>query len=649
MSRRRHLPTPHPLTRAASRQARNTGRAARARQAHSLGRAVPAARNTDFVEVQIQTRLVRQAATVVDRDPELVDWVADRLVENQRGPGRPAALEVRTALICFWLLAVTQRNFFVINLATLVDSMSYRVRRELGIDYVDGTGRGRQVSYHQLLRLFHAMADAFDPYGTGPRGEPLREHEVRQRAADLQELVNRLLRASTGGIIHDGSYAVDATLKWAHERPRRGLLQGGHKIPRRGKDGEAGPPLPFSTVIDADDEEDLEAAGLVRDPLEADKRPRSRYDLKTWGGGAAWVGRRKAKGVNKGVFGFALHTATVTDPNVPNVVEGMALTTAPALPAPSIMPVLRDLHDARDAAGVQPLGDVVADGVYSANPNDWQLPLRAMGGTSWFRLHRTNQGGLRVRGRQLFIDGRPCCDCAVYALEPRAFPVWPYQAKQLEDYQAWAKKRDAFEMKPNGGWRPDGGRQFFAVHHGGRVAQRDGAAGGCEHCVDAYGHAVIDPETGRPRRRCCVQRTRKLGAFELGLYQEEGFGTEGWVEKWNPRNRVEGSYGVIKNLALVNWGRDYHHFVGLARETLVAAFALMAYNFHTQRTWDAMERLTREKSGRASERRGRLRKELAMPSAQPTKTMPTEVERNSAAKPARGPKGLEFLGSPRAP
>lgn len=102
------------------------------------------------------------------------------------------------------------------------------------------------------------------------------------------------------------------------------------------------------------------------------------------------------------------------------------VTTAKALPAPSIMPALRDLYDSHLGAGaVEPLGEVVTDPAYTANPKDWQLPLRALGANSWFRLHRKNQSGVHHAGDHLFIDGRPCCPCAVYALEYRLFPPIP--------------------------------------------------------------------------------------------------------------------------------------------------------------------------------------------------------------------------------
>ncbi|MGO8824352.1 MAG: hypothetical protein ACLQU9_03840 [Acidimicrobiales bacterium] len=643
---RRTRSTSHPLTRQVARQAGEFGRAARTRQAHSLGRAVPAARHPDYVDVQIKTRLVRQAAAVVDRDPELVPWLAGRLRAAQAGPGRPAALPLRSALICFWLLAVTQRNFFFINLAPLVGSLSWRVRRELGIDYTDRAGRPKQISYEQLLRTFHAIAEAFDPYQEG-----IDEDEARSRAAELQALVNRLVRASSAEVAHSGDYAIDATLKWAYERPRTAAGRRGlnDKIDRRGKDGEAGPPLTLSAVIDADADGDLEEAGLLRDPL--DERKMSRYDQRTWGGGAGWVGR---KNKTKGVFGYALHTATVSDPRCPNVIDALVVTTAKALPAPSIMPAMRDLYDARLGTGVtKPLGDVVADPAYSANPADWQLPLRAMGASSWFRLHRTNQGGFRSFVDHLFVDGRPCCPCAAYALEHRSFPTFPYTGAQLTEYQRWATLRARFEMKPNGTWHPDRGRQFFAVHYE-RHRPAGTPAGGCEHCVDRFGDPVIDPLTNLPRPRCCTQGTKKLSAAQLGLYQEASFGSEEWFDKWNPRNRVEGSYGVLKNLALVNWGRDYHHFVGLARESVVAAFAVMAYNFHAQRTFAAKLARIGERERNDDElrrRRGpRRAKILELPSAQPTKTFPGGIGSESeTARPVSGPKGLEFLGTPQGP
>jgi len=218
-------------------------------------------RDTSLVEVRISTRLVREAAEVVDRDPGLVPWVERHLVDAQKGPGRPGALSVRTALICLWLLNVTQRNCHVINLPALLSGLSWRTRRQLGIDYLDSRGEACQIGYQQLLLVFNNIADAFDPLE-----EDLEEGEARARAAALQELTLRMVRASVDDPGHSGGYAVDATLVWAWNRPVRGL---NGKIERRGRDGDAGRPLALSEIINADPntDPDLADVGFVEDPL----------------------------------------------------------------------------------------------------------------------------------------------------------------------------------------------------------------------------------------------------------------------------------------------------------------------------------------------------------------------------------------------
>jgi hypothetical protein len=97
-----------------------------------------------------------------------------------------------------------------------------------------------------------------------------------------------------------------------------------------------------------------------------------------------------------------------------------------------------------------------------------------------------------------------------------------------------------------------------------------------------------------------------------------------------------GTFGIFKNLAIVNWGHDYHHFVGLVRETLVATFAVVAHNFHVQRTWRARMALAPPRPCRPTRQLAAIAPAPSVPSTSGT------------APKRRGPKGLEFLGSPRA-
>lgn len=113
----------------------------------------------------------------------------------------------------------------------------------------------------------------------------------------------------------------------------------------------------------------------------------------------------------------------------------------------------------------------------------------------------------------------------------------------------------------------------------------------------------------------------------------------------------------MKNLAVVNWGRDYHLFVGLARESIVAAFAIMAYNFQVTRTWDAMDALIAEKHSNGDrvdrqmlKEKRRRTKQLALPSAQPTMTTPAGVERRRRRQaPGTWPQGPRVLGRAAGP
>jgi hypothetical protein len=134
--------------------------------------------------------------------------------------------------------------------------------------------------------------------------------------------------------------------------------------------------------------------------------------------------------------------------------------------------------------------------------------------------------------------------------------------------------------------------------------------------------------------------SRLLPRDVIALDQEERFGSPDWFALWHPRNRVEGSYGIVKNLAVINYCRSFHMSVGLARETLITMFATVAYIFHMLRSWEAPPALAASKS--PDDGFEPFAPEL--PSAQPVATAPTVPP---APKPKRTPRGLPFLGGNR--
>jgi len=604
------------------------------------------------MQVTITTRLVRQATEIVDFDPELVGWVQDRIAATHKRPGRPRELTVRTGLICFVVQALVEKHFHLLNLPVLLGGMPWRVRRHLGIDYLRN-GAPTQVSYTQLLDLFHAMARAFDAWDERLDGHPDEDAIRTQRASDLAEFVRRIITASNARApMWKGHGALDATMKWSWERPPGSLNK---KVERRGADGDAGPSVRLEEILGHDGDPDpavfgpSDPAGQVAQSR-AGRSKRKKSWPSTWSLGSAWAGRaNKAKSVH----GIALHTMVRADAEGPTLIEGLVVTPANGAPAQSVMPVLAEIHQRRAAdpavldavtrGEAQLLGDVVADPAYSASAATWQLPLRRLGASPIYRLHRTNQEGLRWRqvgtGRRraqmAFMNGRPMCDCVEHSgLDQLRFPKFPYTVSDYDTYAAEVVKLRAYEWQSNSGPRPDRRRSFLSPHGG---IHPDGHRGGCEHCVTRSGQPVVGVD-GRPRQRCCTVRSRLLSAEQLALWQDERFGEPDWYRRWNVRSRVEGSYGVLKNRAVFGYGHDYHHFVGLARETLVAAFVAIAHNWKMLRSWQAKQQTAPDTDDGDFDPFGPL------PS-----TTPTNLPKRRRPPPARrGPLGLEILGTSRA-
>lgn len=478
-------------------QARRQAHEVSVRRYQLLGRAPVASADAELVDAAtIRTRLVRKAAKIVDADPTLVAWVTDLIEAGYKRPGRPRELTVRTALICFVLQAIVHKNFLLFHLPRTLEAMTWRVKRELGIAYLKKDGRPSQLAYHQILGMFHALADTFDAWDDD-LGALDENAELRaERAANLQKFIDRLIRASNHAApVWSGNGALDATLKWSWERPPGAALNS--KIDRNGKDGEGGPPVPLSGIaVDADGELDRSDFAAL-DPAAATTGKKTAGRIKpepnwpdTWSLGSAWVGRgNKAKGVH----GIALHTMVRSDG--PCLVESMSVTPANGDPVLAALPMLRRAFDHRSqdpavlaavAAGdIAILGDVVADPAYTTR--EFMAKVKALGASPIGRLHRTNQEGISYhtvgRGKRIgeivTFNDRPVCECMAHTpLAGLHFPKYPYTTKQLLDYQRELAKTARFEWKPNGTYRADGSRPFLAPHSG---FTTDNLAGGCEY------------------------------------------------------------------------------------------------------------------------------------------------------------------------
>ena len=190
------------------------------------------------------------------------------------------------------------------------------------------------------------------------------------------------------------------------------------------------------------------------------------------------------------VSGYALHTATVTDPGAPAVIEALAATPAPASSLPgSWSPLLRDStmpawptttsllwpRPVRAACPREPLWPTPPTAPTWPSGN---CPSEPWAAPPIFRLHRVNQAGRwAVRGHHAPVYGRPHCERIpkLTWLTPRLPEASRYSRRELDDFQA--------EVAPPLSLRDEAQRQLLqerlppvlALHY-----DQATRAGGCE-------------------------------------------------------------------------------------------------------------------------------------------------------------------------
>ncbi|HET9732214.1 MAG TPA: hypothetical protein VFP54_06015 [Acidimicrobiales bacterium] len=682
--------TPAELTRHQIRSNRRAVQLAAQRAALIQGRALPTRHDPTETRELITTRLVRRAAKVVDADPGLVRWITAEIEAGYarqpvkpgaRPPARPRALDVRTGLICFWLLAVVTKGFFLTDLTPLLQGMSWRTRRALGVTYLKKNGQPATITHNQLRDLFHSIRKAFDPFTPG-----LSDDDRKTREAKLAELSSRWITATTVGAApwRSGDIAVDATFKWSWQRPPR---SGSTKLERRGGDGEGRPPVPLSNIVTDPAEFADSTIGCLRNGAGFVELPDG--FPATWSAGAAWVGRNQ---LANAVHGYALHTAVRSGPGEAPYVEAARVTPANMLPPKAFSDTLTGLYQQRannpdlaptfTAGHGRPLGTVVADPAYTMfDPYGWQHHIRGLGGTPIFRPHRNNQEAPRWKtpktkgaahpGRAtptnpavLFVHGRPVCECVEYATYARTGPDGaPIEVPltglhvpghiqtraQMESTDSRVQTLLDFAWKHNKWTEPADRRVRFDAQFLSPHGANNHNTGGCPHCVDHNGRPRIDPRNGQPRARCCTRRSAVFTGEQLGGYCDPAPGTLTWYDQWNRRSVAEGVYGFIKSAAGEAWNRQYHRYVGLAQETLVTLFMIAAYNHAVYKREQATSTIQQQPPRPITRRNRRSRKH---PNAGPTPHTPrTPPRRVGPAPPGRGNRarpGLEHL-APRRP
>ncbi|MER5466823.1 hypothetical protein ABT010_40680, partial [Streptomyces sp. NPDC002668] len=306
------------------------------------------------------------------------------------GKGRPRNLTLRSLLIGLHLCTQVNGGPVVLERVTdiLFFSLSSHARATLGVPTYPDDDRGFEAGYAVVRRLFHAMREAMNPSPL-PANKRLSRQEATQLAAeadpnDLAEREHRLalfaefvLDASVRPLkgllseLSDGSLAVDATPIRAFARGRK------TNGPELSTDPDAG------WYIRDGDHRDPDTVP-VSDAMRSRTRP---------GGPSSAPGgsrRRSLKKRAKYLFGYdaaiavtrdAHHDQVLLDDNTPNPEVLPALVLGVSLDKPGHRPAyngLKILSRLRER-GYDP-GYLADDLAYNnSDPDEWQLPVRALG------------------------------------------------------------------------------------------------------------------------------------------------------------------------------------------------------------------------------------------------------------------------------
>lgn len=574
--------------------------------------------------LQLTRRDLEEAVNIVDRCPEVV---ADIEAKMPTG-GRPRQHLVRVYLLGLFLLARHGSDFHIKRLPELLQHLPKKRLQLLGL-----RSKNEIPSVRQIGRAHRQIADMIDPYAPD-----ISEEQARERIEFGHWISYKLLAATIpDDVTQRSEIAVDATLLESWATPGNAWDDPAYSDRDLGKDAD-GDDFSNATLSS------LHEQGLLTDPydegLPENYRPKVKETSKDRS--AAWIG---GKDRSKILFGHALHIGVLAnqrhEESLPLVATSMHLTPAPAAQARAGLEMITAYaKHSKDDGIAKPLGRILADGGYSgAKNNNWQLPIKAMGGEPIFRLHAQNQEGLRrTENGVSWIDGRPYCPCIPAILHNLKYPRFLQQKTQRAEYRLELAKRQEFAFTAHGKFNADGSRRFKAPHKG-----------GCAHCADR----TID-------QRCCQQATHKFDAADLARYQPNVFGTTGWGEDYTPRARVEGYNGVLKDIG--NYVRGAARFTNYGKNWWATLFRMMSTNLHLVETWRArLEERAKRKAAPQKKRRRKRRSDAAKPvsdyakdpgvHAHPTKgtggKSPTGDPPAERAKEPKPKGGLSFLKKPK--
>ncbi|MFF4571195.1 hypothetical protein [Streptomyces sp. NPDC001410] len=383
-------------------------------------RRVPTERHERLMAMREKRRLITDAdveAAIEEVDTSGLVPLLEEFVHLPRG--RHRTLHIRSLLIGLHLC--TQDTGGKIVLERVTDILYFRItprlRTLLEIPEHEDHDQGFEAAYAVVRRLFHAMKDAMNPSPLPPNGHLSRgEAQDLAAAADADELAERerrlalftefLLDASVRPLhgllseLAEVSLGVDATPVRTFSRGRR------TNGPELATDPDAG-----WYVREGDHRDpDTPVADSMRPAPAPAKKGRSKTPLR----------EKKPSLKKKYLFGYdahlivtrdAEHDAVLLDDGTPNPDVLPALVLGAALDKPGHRPAyngLKILNRLRER-GYKP-GFLAGDRAYNnSEPDEWQIPVRAMGYKPVYDYRADQLGKQGGTHGAVLVEGRWYC------------------------------------------------------------------------------------------------------------------------------------------------------------------------------------------------------------------------------------------------
>ncbi|WP_051899884.1 hypothetical protein [Streptomyces aureus] len=557
---------------------------------------LPSDRHERLLSMRAERRFIADAdveAAIGEVDHSQLIPLLEEFVHLPRG--RHRTLHLRSLLVGLHLC--TQDTVGKIVLERVTDILYFRIsphlRARLDIPEYEDHDRGFEAAYAVVRRLFHAMKDAMNPSPLPPNGHLARgKANSLTAAADVDDLAEReqrlalftefVLDASVRPLhsllteLAEVSLGVDATPVRTFSRGRR------TNGPELATDPDAG------WYVREGDHSDPDA--LVSDSMRPPPPPAApKGRVKTA------LGRKRTSLKKKYLFGYdahlivtrdAEHDAVLLDDGTPNpevlpvVVLGMALDKPGQRPAYNGLKILGRLRE----RGYRP-GYLAGDRAYNnSEPDEWQLPVRAMGHKPVYDYRADQLGKQASSDGAILVEGRWYCPSMP---EPLITATIDLHAERI-DQETWIRlisARRGYRVMPKENADADGHQRMMCPAEAGKAQ--------CPIKPHTLGRGIhlplVDPEPSPAGPlKVCRQRTITVSP-EAGAkhWQSLDYGSLEWQKIYfRLRNSVESYNGYAKNpLAESVEAAGSRRIRGIAAQTILLAFQLAHANRRKIQKW----------------------------------------------------------------